>query len=70
MHTGVKPYKCEKCPKTFRTVSHRKTHALSHSISPYKAHNQKKKAMPLPDIPLQEPIVITDEGRLPPTYCF
>ncbi|KAB7501994.1 Zinc finger protein [Armadillidium nasatum] len=61
VHTGTKPYKCPLCPKLFRTISHRKAHMLSHSQSAYRLHNIKKKNMPLPDIPLQEPILITSE---------
>ncbi|KAK4304403.1 hypothetical protein Pmani_023646 [Petrolisthes manimaculis] len=61
VHTGQKPYQCAQCSKVFRTVSHRKAHQLSHLQSPHRqAHN--KRCMALPDIPLQEPILITNEG--------
>ena len=61
LHSGVKPFMCPKCPKMFRTVSHRKTHLLTHVHSSIR-QNQKRRSMPLPDIPLQEPILITDQG--------
>nr|XP_045610997.1 zinc finger protein 236-like isoform X2 [Procambarus clarkii] len=61
VHTGQKPYQCSECNKVFRTISHRKAHMLAHF---HASHRQalRKKSIPLPDIPLQEPILITTEG--------
>nr|XP_027215695.1 zinc finger protein 236-like [Penaeus vannamei] len=61
LHTGQKPYPCQQCHKVFRTVSHRKTHMLSHMHSPHR-QAQRRRSIPLPDIPLQEPILITTAG--------
>ncbi|KAK7069014.1 hypothetical protein SK128_017863 [Halocaridina rubra] len=61
LHTGQRPYGCSQCPKTFRTASHRKAHMLTHLNSPHR-QAQLRKCIPLPDIPLQEPILITNEG--------
>nr|XP_053626757.1 zinc finger protein 236-like isoform X2 [Cherax quadricarinatus] len=61
VHTGQKPYSCSRCQKVFRTVSHRKAHMLSHLHSSHR-QSMRKKSIPLPDIPLQEPILITTEG--------
>ncbi|XP_076046587.1 uncharacterized protein LOC143028419 isoform X2 [Oratosquilla oratoria] len=63
LHTGQKPYACSLCNKVFRTASHRKTHQLSHIASPHR-QALKKKFIPLPDIPLQEPILITNGGQV------
>uniref|UniRef100_A0A3B4G659 Zinc finger protein 236 n=1 Tax=Pundamilia nyererei TaxID=303518 RepID=A0A3B4G659_9CICH len=69
LHT-VRPFPCPHCDKIFRTSGHRKTHIASHFKSlqqkkhkfPRKANKAKvsKSNLPLPDIPLQEPILITD----------
>ncbi|XP_029591855.1 zinc finger protein 236 isoform X2 [Salmo trutta] len=74
LHTGVRPFPCPHCDKIFRTSGHRKTHIASHFKSlqqkkhkfPRKAHKTKvsKSNIPLPDIPLQEPILITDLGLI------
>ncbi|XP_068241557.1 zinc finger protein 236-like isoform X1 [Palaemon carinicauda] len=61
LHTGQKPYACPQCPKTFRTASHRKAHMLTHMNSPHR-QAQLRRAIALPDIPLQEPILITNQG--------
>uniref|UniRef100_A0A8C3A990 Zinc finger protein 236 n=1 Tax=Cyclopterus lumpus TaxID=8103 RepID=A0A8C3A990_CYCLU len=75
LHTGVRPFPCPHCDKIFRTSGHRKTHVASH----FKSLQQKKHKFPrktnkakvsksnlsLPDIPLQEPILITDFGLIP-----
>lgn len=77
---GVRPFPCPHCDKIFRTSGHRKTHIASH----FKSLQQKKhkfarkisKAkvsksnLPLPDIPLQEPILITDYGINIPMFLF
>ncbi|KAK8394013.1 hypothetical protein O3P69_006305 [Scylla paramamosain] len=61
LHTGQKPYPCSQCHKVFRTISHRNAHMMSHAHSPLRqAHS--KKYMALPNIPLQEPILITTAG--------
>ncbi|XP_061572310.1 zinc finger protein 236-like [Cololabis saira] len=72
LHTGVRPFPCPHCDKIFRTSGHRKTHIASHFKSlqqkkqkfPRKSNKAKvsKSNLPLPDIPLQEPILITDYG--------
>uniref|UniRef100_A0A3P9JZ80 Zinc finger protein 236 n=1 Tax=Oryzias latipes TaxID=8090 RepID=A0A3P9JZ80_ORYLA len=72
LHTGVRPFSCPHCDKIFRTSGHRKTHIASH----FKSSQQKRQKFPrksnkakvsksnlrLPEIPLQEPILITDYG--------
>ncbi|XP_026149081.1 zinc finger protein 236 isoform X2 [Mastacembelus armatus] len=75
LHTGVRPFPCPHCDKIFRTSGHRKTHIASHFKSlqqkkhkfPRKTNKTKvsKSNLPLPDIPLQEPILITDFGLIP-----
>ncbi|XP_056236976.1 zinc finger protein 236-like [Seriola aureovittata] len=75
LHTGVRPFPCPHCDKIFRTSGHRKTHIASHFKSlqqkkhkfPRKTNKAKvsKSNLPLPDIPLQEPILITDFGLIP-----
>uniref|UniRef100_A0A665T090 C2H2-type domain-containing protein n=1 Tax=Echeneis naucrates TaxID=173247 RepID=A0A665T090_ECHNA len=74
LHTGVRPFSCPHCDKIFRTSGHRKTHIASHFKSlqqkkhkfPRKSNKAKvsKNNLPLPDIPLQEPILITDFGLM------
>ncbi|KAL2084641.1 hypothetical protein ACEWY4_020159 [Coilia grayii] len=74
LHTGVRPFPCPHCEKIFRTSGHRKTHIASHFKSlqqkkhkfPRKPHKARvsKSSLPLPDIPLQEPILITDLGLI------
>ncbi|XP_035019257.2 zinc finger protein 236 isoform X3 [Hippoglossus stenolepis] len=75
LHTGVRPFACPHCDKIFRTSGHRKTHIASHFKSvqhkkhkfPRKSNKAKvsKSNLPLPDIPLQEPILITDFSLIP-----
>ncbi|XP_032728099.1 zinc finger protein 236 isoform X4 [Lontra canadensis] len=80
LHTGVRPFACPHCDKKFRTSGHRKTHIASHfkHTELRKMRHQRKPAkvrvgkasVPVPDIPLQEPILITDVDRFvapPPT---
>uniref|UniRef100_A0A1A7X756 Zinc finger protein 236 n=1 Tax=Iconisemion striatum TaxID=60296 RepID=A0A1A7X756_9TELE len=72
LHTGARPFPCPHCDKIFRTSGHRKTHIASHfkclqqkkNKFPRKTNKAKasKSILPLPDIPLQEPILITDYG--------
>ncbi|XP_066871370.1 zinc finger protein 236 isoform X11 [Kogia breviceps] len=74
LHTGVRPFACPHCDKKFRTSGHRKTHIASHfkHTELRKMRHQRKPAkvrvgkanVPVPDIPLQEPILITDVDRL------
>ena len=69
--TGSKPFSCPHCDKTFRTSGHRKTHIESHfrddatRVRPPRRVNRHSRfqSVPLPDIPLQEPIMITDAGE-------
>ncbi|KAG7469963.1 hypothetical protein MATL_G00134380 [Megalops atlanticus] len=72
LHTGVRPFACPHCDKIFRTSGHRKTHVASHFKSaqqkkqkgPRKPHKTRsaRSSLPPPDIPLHEPILITDLG--------
>ncbi|MBN3276508.1 ZN236 protein, partial [Polyodon spathula] len=74
LHTGVRPFPCPHCEKIFRTSGHRKTHIASHfknimaKKQKYPRKPQKvrvvKNNLPVPDVPLQEPILITDLGLL------
>uniref|UniRef100_A0A8B9J3S2 Zinc finger protein 236 n=1 Tax=Astyanax mexicanus TaxID=7994 RepID=A0A8B9J3S2_ASTMX len=74
LHTGVRPFPCPHCDKIFRTSGHRKTHVASHFKNiqqkkhkfPRKPHRNRaaKSSLPVPDIPLQEPILITDLGLM------
>ncbi|KAH0500503.1 Zinc finger protein 236 [Microtus ochrogaster] len=76
LHTGVRPFACPHCDKKFRTSGHRKTHIASHfkHTGLRKMRHQRKPAkvrvgktsVPVPDIPLQEPILITDLGLIQP----
>ncbi|XP_030067684.1 zinc finger protein 236 [Microcaecilia unicolor] len=76
LHTGVRPFACPHCDKKFRTSGHRKTHVASHfkHSELRKLRHQRKPAkvrvgknsVPVPDIPLQEPILITDLGLIQP----
>lgn len=71
---GVRPFACPHCDKKFRTSGHRKTHIASHfkHSELRKMRHQRKPAKvrvgkasaPVPDIPLQEPILITDVGKV------
>lgn len=73
---GVRPFACPHCDKKFRTSGHRKTHIASHfkHTELRKMRHQRKPAkvrvgrssVPVPDIPLQEPILITDLGKTGP----
>ncbi|XP_034981147.1 zinc finger protein 236 isoform X1 [Zootoca vivipara] len=76
LHTGIRPFACPHCDKKFRTSGHRKTHIASHfkHTELRKMRHQRKPAkfrtgktsVPVPDIPLQEPILITDLGLIQP----
>lgn len=77
---GVRPFACPHCDKKFRTSGHRKTHVASHfkHTELRKMRHQRKPAkvrvgkanVPVPDIPLQEPILITDVGKSPLLGCL
>ncbi|XP_041376964.1 zinc finger protein 236-like [Gigantopelta aegis] len=70
LHTGAKPFECTHCNKTFRTTAHRKAHTMSHfrdstvERRPRRPFRHKRPDVTLPDIPLQEPILITDTGLI------
>lgn len=78
---GVRPFACPHCDKKFRTSGNRKTHVASHfkHSELRKMRHQRKPAKvrvgkasaSVPDIPLQEPILITDVGKdlAPPGPC-
>ncbi|XP_053570824.1 zinc finger protein 236 isoform X2 [Bombina bombina] len=76
LHTGVRPFACPHCEKKFRTSGHRKTHIASHfkQCELRKLRQQRKPGkvragkcnVPLSEIPLQEPILITDLGLIQP----
>lgn len=77
---GVRPFACPHCDKKFRTSGHRKTHIASHfkHSELRKMRHQRKPAkvrvgktsVPVPDIPLQEPILITDLGKESVNLCL
>ncbi|XP_063779404.1 zinc finger protein 236 isoform X3 [Pseudophryne corroboree] len=76
LHTGVRPFACPHCEKKFRTSGHRKTHIASHfkQCELRKLRHQRKPGkvragknnVPVSEIPLQEPILITDLGLIQP----
>ncbi|CAH2284599.1 zinc finger 236 isoform X1 [Pelobates cultripes] len=76
LHTGVRPFACIHCDKKFRTSGHRKTHIASHfkQCVLRKLRQQRKPGnvrtgktnLPVSEIPLQEPILITDLGLIQP----
>ncbi|KAM4705525.1 zinc finger protein 236 [Rhinophrynus dorsalis] len=76
LHTGVRPFACPHCDKKFRTSGHRKTHIASHfkQCELRKLRQQRrpgkvrvgKSNVPVSEIPLQEPILITDLGLIQP----
>ncbi|XP_018411031.1 PREDICTED: zinc finger protein 236 [Nanorana parkeri] len=76
LHTGVRPFACPHCEKKFRTSGHRKTHIASHfkQCELRKLRQQRKPGkirtgknnVSMAEIPLQEPILITDLGLIQP----
>ncbi|CAH1779250.1 unnamed protein product [Owenia fusiformis] len=70
LHTGATPYECPHCDRKFRTSGHAKTHIQSHfkdnaNRKPRRTIKRTSKPeIPMPDIPLQEPILITDTGLI------
>lgn len=68
LHTGDKPYTCSVCDKAFRTTGHRSSHMNTHfseknSIQGVKTVLAKNPVgVTIPNISLQEPILITDVG--------
>ncbi|XP_038666192.1 zinc finger protein 236-like isoform X2 [Scyliorhinus canicula] len=76
LHTGARPFDCPHCDKKFRTSGHRKSHIASHfkNLQLKKRFPRKpaktrilKSSVTLTDIPLQEPILITDSGLIQQT---
>ncbi|XP_067838040.1 zinc finger protein 236-like isoform X2 [Heptranchias perlo] len=76
LHTGARPFDCPHCDKKFRTSGHRKSHIASHfkNLQHKKRFPRKpaktrilKNSITLTDIPLQEPILITDSGLIQQT---
>ncbi|XP_072906687.1 zinc finger protein 236-like isoform X2 [Hemitrygon akajei] len=76
LHTGARPFDCPHCEKKFRTSGHRKSHIASHfkNLQLKKRFPRKpaktrilKNSVTLTDIPLQEPILITDSGLIQQT---
>ena len=68
--SGAKPFDCQHCEKKFRTSAHRKSHVMSHFRDPNHAHPRPRRVFRrsarndmLQDIPMQEPILITDTGK-------
>ena len=72
--SGAKPFECAHCDKKFRTAAHKKSHVMQH-FKDYKdgkaarervrdRRQRLKTGMMSADVPLQEPILITDTGRL------
>ena len=66
-YIGAKPFDCPQCDKSFRTSAHRKSHITSHfkdgDVGRPKRLFRRAKQDLVPDIPLQEPILITDTGK-------
>lgn len=72
LRSGARPFDCPHCDKKFRTSGHRKSHIASHFKNlqlkkrfPRKPAKMRilKNSVTLTDIPLQEPILITDSGK-------
>lgn len=72
LHTGAKPFKCTSCDKSFRTSGHRNSHMHSHESG--KSTKRTKRSLKMENlnninmsnVPLQEPILITDGGFVQP----
>ncbi|XP_034241174.1 zinc finger protein 236-like [Thrips palmi] len=75
LHNGERPFSCNVCNRTFRTSGHRQTHSLTHcasdaTVSPKKKRKRKLRKQELqpgeslPDVLLEEPIVITETGSV------
>ncbi|XP_049790663.1 zinc finger protein 236-like [Schistocerca nitens] len=66
MHTGKKPFSCHICNKSFRTSGSRKAHILSHekedAAKQKNGDNSKAGSNNMPEVKLQDPIIITTTG--------
>lgn len=72
LHNGERPFPCSVCNRTFRTSGHRQTHWLQHcdpssnvESKPRRRKPKKEQLQPgenLPEILLEEPIVLNEEG--------
>ena len=66
---GAKPFECPHCEKKFRTVAHRKSHVMQHfkdgEVVKDRVRERRRRikhGLMGADVPLQEPILITDTG--------
>ncbi|GBM79313.1 Zinc finger protein 236 [Araneus ventricosus] len=72
LHTGAKPFACGLCNKTFRTSGHRNSHLASHQKEKNSKRSRRSSKpgsvsdINVANIPLQEPILITDDGLVQP----
>lgn len=72
LHTGARPFPCPHCDRKCRTSGHRKAHIASHfrrgDLRNYPPRPIRSKALlenaQFSEIPLQEPILITDLGLI------
>ncbi|XP_069074935.1 zinc finger protein 236 isoform X2 [Pleurodeles waltl] len=72
LHTGARPFPCPHCDRKCRTSGHRKAHIASHfkrgDLRKYPPRPIRSKALletaHFSEIPLQEPILITDLGLI------
>ena len=69
MLVGAKPFECPHCEKKFRTVAHRKSHVMQHfkdgEVVKDRVRERRRRikhGLMGADVPLQEPILITDTG--------
>ena len=67
--SGARPFECPHCEKKFRTAAHKKSHVMQHfkdgEIVRDRVRERRRRAKPGimgADVPLQEPILITDTG--------
>ena len=69
--SGAKPFECPHCDKKFRTAAHKKSHVMQHfkdgEVVRDRVRERRRRiktGLMSADVPLQEPILITDTGRL------